>query len=280
MKTTNVQIMKSYILLLVGLFISIQTFAQKNNGYYGKKFFIDVEGLGNLPLISNIFSDAQYGYKAIGKTFILQKDNFNTGFRLNLGYAVKRNFGLSFEFGQDYSSVSMDNDEPLYLAQYENVYVKHEMLDVKTTVFIPKLEFTTSKALLPMGLSHQIGFGVANSRVAEKDYLYQYFDYSGITYPTTLYSTSTADIDPVNFEKFKTVKKFVLLYALNMRTPITKSLMFNYGIKYTLNIGKTPNDYYYGNDWKLSYTRSVENTIAKHRTFSFMNAYIGLTFVF
>lgn len=274
--------MKSNILLIVTLFITFLTSAQKNNGYYGKRFYVDVQGLANNPLFSNIFSNAQYSYKANGKNFVIQKDNINTGFRINAGYAVKRNFGLSFEFGQDYSSISMDNDEPLYLDQYYNVYVKHEQLDVKTTVFIPKLEFTTSKALLPMGLSHQLGFGIANSRVAEKDYLYQYFEYSGNYYPTTLYSTSTSDYDPVNFEKIKTVKKFVLLYALNVRTPITKSLMFNYGIKYTINIGKKPNDYYYynGADPTLSYTKAVENTIARHRGFSFMNAFVGLTFVF
>jgi len=90
-------------------------------------------------------------------------------------------------------------------------------------------------------------------------------------------------LDPINFEKIQNVKKFVLLYALNMRTPITKSLMINYGIKYTINIGKKPNDYYYaysGGDPTLNYTKYVENSIARHRGFSFMNAFVGLTFVF
>lgn len=274
--------MKTYIILFISLFISTFSFSQKNNGYYGKRFFVDLEGLANFPLFSNIFSYGEFGYKANGKNFVTTKDKFNTGFRINAGYAVKRNLGLSLEFGQDYSSVYMDNNDQMYYDEYNYLYVKHEMIDVKTTVFIPKIEFATSKALLPMGISHQIGFGIANSRVAEKNYLYQYTDsYYGVDYAPRLYSTSTTDLDPVNFEKFKTVKKFVLLYALNMRTPITKSLMFNYGIKYTINIGKTPNDYYYSySDPKLNYTKLVENAVARHRGFSFMNAFVGLTFVF
>lgn len=274
--------MKTYIILFISLFISTFSFSQKNNGYYGKRFFVDLEGLANYPLFSNFLTGTQYGYKANGKNFVTKNDNLNIGFRINAGYAVKRNLGLSLEFGQDYSSVKMDNSENMYLNDYYNVYVKHEMIDVKTTVFIPKFEFATSKALLPMGLSHQLGFGIANSRVSEKDYLYQYIDYSAGTNPITLYSTSKTDLDPVNFEKFKTVKKFVLLYALNMRTPITKNLMINYGIKYTINIGRTPNDYYYSysGDQTLNYTRSVENTVARHRSLSFMNAFVGLTFVF
>src|SRR5574343_501538 len=208
--------MKSYILLIASLFISFLTFSQKNNGYYGKRFFIDVEGLGNYPMFSNLFSNADNGYAA------------------------------------------------------------------NTTVFIPKFEFTTSKALLPMGLSHQLGFGFATSSAVEKDYLYQYTNYQ-FTSPIVNYSTYTNDIDPINFDKSQNVKKFVLLYALNMRTPITKSLMINYGIKYTINIGKKPNDYYYaysGGDPTLNYTKYVENSMARHRGFSFMNAFVGLTFVF
>ena len=233
--------MKSNILLIVTLFITFLTYSQKNNGYYGKRFFIDIEGLGNYPMFSNIFGYAYNGYAAQGKTLVPKKDNFNVGFRLNAGFAVKRNLGLSIEFGQDYSSIYMNEYDNMYFDYSTYLSVYHEMIDVKTTVFIPKLEFTTSKALLPMGLSHQIGFGIANSSIAEKDYLYRYYDYS-YALDTENYSTNDTYPDPINFDKAQKVKKFVLLYALNMRTPITKSLMFNYGIKYTINIGKKQNE--------------------------------------
>lgn len=273
--------MKSNILLIVTLFITFLTYSQKNNGYYGKRFFLDIEGLGNFPMFSNLFSNTDNGYAANATILSPQKDNFNVGFRVNAGFAVKRNLGLSIEFGQDYSSV-YGPDYEMYFDDYTYSYVKHELIDVRTTVIIPKFEFTTSKALLPMGLSHQLGFGFATSSAVEKDYMYQYTNYQ-FTSPIVHYDTYSNDLDPINFEKIQNVKKFVLLYALNMRTPITKSLMINYGIKYTINIGKKPNDYYYaysGGDPTLNYTKYVENSIARHRGFSFMNAFVGLTFVF
>src|SRR5574343_172994 len=244
--------MKSYILLIASLFISFLTFSQKNNGYYGKRFFIDVEGLGNYPMFSNLFSNADNGYAANSTVLSPQKDNFNVGFRINAGFAAKRNLVLSIEFVQDYSSV-YGPDYEMYFDDYTYSYVKHELIDIRTTVFIPKFEFTTSKALLPMGLSHQLGFGFATSSAVEKDYLYQYTNYQ-FTSPIVNYSTYTNDIDPIN-----------------------------YGIKYTINIGKKPNDYYYaysGGDPTLNYTKYVENSMARHRGFSFMNAFVGLTFVF
>ena len=273
--------MKNYTLILFSLTLSLFSLSQKNNGYYGKKFFIDLEGLGNYPMFSNIFSNSDNGYAENANTLTYKKDNFNVGFRVNFGYAVKRNFGLSIEFGQDYSSV-YGSYEDMYFDDYSSSAVAHEMIDVRTTVVIPKFEFTTSKALLPMGLSHQLGFGFATSSVVNKDYLYRYTDYY-LASPFQHYSTSSTNLDPINFEKFQNVKKFVLLYALNMRTPITKNLMFNYGVKYTINIGKKPYGYYssyYNGDQSLNYTKSINNAVARHRGFSFMNAFVGLTFVF
>lgn len=273
--------MNYFALLIITLSVSFCSFSQVNNGYYGKRFFVDIEGLGNNPMFSNIFANTDNGYSANGTVLSYKKDKFNVGFRINVGFAAKRNLGLSLEFGQDYSSIYGPDNE-MYFDDYTYSYVNHELIDVKTTVFIPKLEFTTSKALLPMGLSHQLGFGFATSAVIERDYLYRYTNYM-FTSPTVNYETATTDLDPINFEKFQNVKKFVLMYALNMRTPITKSLMINYGIKYTINIGKQPNAYYYaysGVDPTLSYTKAVENEIARHRGFSFMNAFVGLTFVF
>jgi hypothetical protein len=71
-----------------------------------------------------------------------------------------------------------------------------------------------------------------------------------------------------------------LMYGLSMRTPITKSLMIHYGLKYTINIGK-----YYGQNnhydqANSAYTNSFINAMYKHRTLSFINANLGLTFAF
>lgn len=271
--------MKKSVLIILYLIFSQHTFGQKNSGYYGKNTFIQIEGLANYPLFSNLLSDGNYSYGSNGNFLQNKKDNFNFGFRINAGYAVKRNIALSLEFGQDYSSIYPNT----YSYVYDNSYmysVQHEMIDIATTVFIPKIEFGTSKSLLPMGLSHQIGFGLAFSKAMEKDYLYRYFDeYNYISEEYQNYSTNSTGIDPINFESIEKVRKFVLLYALSMRTPVSKSLMIHYGIKYTLNVGK-PNYHTYANEGNKDYTNSLLYVMSKHRLYSFINANVGLTYVF
>jgi hypothetical protein len=266
--------MKYCILICWSLFCVFHSSAQENNGYYGKKIFVQIEGLANYPLFSNILSNDNYGYASEGTYLIRKKDNFNWGFRLNAGYALKRNFAVSLEVGQDYSSV--------YPLEYEYVFddvygyqVQHEMVDIATTVIVPKIEFGTSKSLLPMGLSHQLGFGVSYSKAIEKDYLYKYSYFD--EYQN--YSTSSEMVDPINFETMERVRKFVWMYALSMRTPINKSMMIHYGVKYTLNLGK-PGNHSHTSTGNEDYTTSLLYVISAHRFQSFINANIGLTYIF
>lgn len=281
--------MKLNLLFLLSLFIGFFGLSQKNNGYYGHKGFLQVETVMNYPMFSNIFALAQgnEAYSAGTSILIRKKDNFNLGFRVIAGYAIKRNVAISFEYGQDYSSV-YPGQYPNIIDNWGNVYeVDHEMLDIKTNVFIPKIEFGTSKALLPMGLSHQIGFGVAYSKVQEKDYLYRYSYYDNNLYsytslPYTNYSTSLTDSDPINFKMLNPIKRYVLQYALSMRSPISKSLMIHYGLKYTLNIGRKY-EYNYSNNYpeeNEQYTYAINQAIANHRLYSIINLNIGLTYAF
>lgn len=252
----------------------MHSFGQKDNGYFGKKAFIQVQSLMNYPFFYNVFGSI--GYAQSGNHLVAKKDNFNTGYRISAGYSVKRNISLIFEFGQDFSSVYLPDYASVDIDGY-NIYVKHEMIDVTTTVFMPIIEFGSSKALLPMGLSHQIGFGISNSKAKEKDYMFQYEnDYwgggPGVT--TSYQKYSTSDNDPLNFDNLDPVKKYIVMYGLSMRSPITKSLMINYGIKYTLNLGKPK--YVYNN----SIEYQLKDEMSKQRTYSFINLNLGLSFVF
>lgn len=273
--------MKFYLLFIASFVLSLFTFGQKNNGYYGHKGFIQVESVMSYPLFSNFLSNENNAYTSSNSSLILKKDNFNIGFRINAGYAIKRNIALSFEYGQEYSSVYLDPYNTVYTNFGDQYFVEHEMLDVTTNVFIPKIEFGTSKSLLPMGLSHQIGFGISYSKVKEKDYLYRYVDYSGASYTGyTHYSTSSSDLDPINFSNLKSLKRYVILYALSMRSPITKNLMIHYGLKYTLNVGKKQIYNSYSNNSNEYFTSEIIQSVARQRLYSFMSVNVGLTYAF
>lgn len=257
--------------------------AQTNNGYYGKKAFIQVQTLMNYPLFSNGFTDnsgyGNYGYVVSGNNLVVKKDNLNVGYRVTAGYSIKRNISLLFEFGQDFSSINAPDIITTFdnLFNYSEIrYLRHEMLDLSTTVFMPIIEFGSPNALLPMGLSHQLGFGIANTKVIEKDYAYKEATDEYGQFYSSIQHYSTSINDPIDFKKITPVKKYVLMYGLSMRSPITKNLLINYGIKYTLNIGKDKYDY----DWMETAEIEIIRTIYRHRSFSFINVNIGLAFAF
>jgi len=272
----------TYIFLIGSTF---SLFGQKDYGYYGHKAILQVEGLASYPFFSNVLTNDISGepsYRVKGDQLVKSKDRFNCGFRGTLGYAVKRNIVLLFEFGQDFSNTGPESNS--ITDKYGNScqISKHELLNVVTTSFIPKIEFATSKSLLPMGIGHQIGFGIANSKVIEKDYTYEIESYDAFTgqyaYTTVKYGDSNSDVDPINFEKLTSIKKYVLMYALNVRTPLSKSLLLNYGVRYTFNFGKNSGtNTNSGNDY---YTSSAIQTVSRHRLGSIINANLGICYTF
>jgi hypothetical protein len=278
--------MKVCITLIV-LSYSFLNLGQKNNGYYGRKAFMQIEFLGNNPLFYNLVSEEAetIGYKRIGNSISESNDKFNYGFRFSTGYAVKRNIGILFEFGQDFSTIYPKPNPLYYNTSYTPKIITHEMIDVTSTIFIPKVEFASAKSLLPMGLAHQFGLGFENSVIKQKDYLYVVQSSSSID-SIKLYSTSNSDLDPVDFNKLQSVRKLVVLYALSMRTPITKQMMIQYGIRYTLHLGnrnmkfnpdETSNETQMNNS---QYTNYLMFITSRQRALSIINVNVGLTYAF
>ncbi len=268
--------------LILTLFISAcsLSFAQ-NTGLYGKKRFLEVNGLGYVPIIGWFAADLNEVYKREGNLLLPGKDIINYGFRLNLGTTVKRNVALSVEFGYDYANIvandyvdvdGVDNWGYNTTARY---YFDHEMLDITSMVIMPKIEFTKDGGLLPLGLNHQIGIGYTSSTVKDREYLYTT---SGFNYE---YFTPNEDpeklIDKIaNYDQKHIGYSF--LYAFNVRTPITKSLLINYGLRYTLNIRNRSQIYSPGN-YGMS-AEEVSSRIGRMRLSNAITFNLGLTFAF
>ena len=255
---------------------------QKNSGFYGKKGVLQIDYVMNTPMFNNILNTEATAFKSEGDVLVKQKDYVNIGYRLNAGYAFTRNFALLFEFGQEFSSA--------YPAAYEFIYdqtgygyeVRHEMVDVFTYFFIPKIEVATANALLPMGLSHQIGIGLAYSIVQNKDYTYETIGYDNITGEQiiTPHKYSDAYIDPISFAQIRPIQKTVIYYGLNVRTPLNKSILLSYGLKYMLQLGKASSTSLEGNVGNERYTEMIERAVARHRALSFIHVNLGLSYVF
>ena len=300
--------MKLY-LLIIGIIISKLTFTQNDEGYYGNKHFISLETVFYSPIIYNIVENSN-----LDQNNLSVKDHINYGFHGSITQLIKRNFAFTFDFGIEYGSVYSDSyvnifsmnkqsdfkDDGYYLALSEHssnyeqsmsnetfessLYVNQENIDTRTFSFMPKFEIATKNALLPLGLSHHIGLGFSSTKIIEREYVYSMNNTTEILLPTSLeyVDANTFYKDHMyDFKNAKNILNYTFLYAIYKRTPITKNLMIQYGIKYTFNfhspykydVSEFDSPYFYTNN-------DMRHLINSQKSFNVMSATVGLTYVF
>lgn len=239
MKNRTITIKKSAVHSLTLSFIIamclFSTAFGQYNGYLGKKNVIEFFGVGYNPTFSNLI-DEYYISRPTATKFDEETDQFDFGFRLGFSHSFNSQFALGVEVGYDYFSVDRDFSQYNYSSFY-----KHEGLDIAMSSIMPKLIFSGKGSLQPMGISHQVGFGFVSYNVRERDYKEKAF-----STPIAINEDLFQIIDSPDYEK---PKGFVIMYALNMRTPISKSLFFTYGIRYQFHIIRE----------KYLYTYDVDN---------------------
>lgn len=246
--------MKKVATLLL-LFLSSLGYSQ-NNGYYGKKGYIEFLSTHNFPIIYNLLSSNDV-LKVENGQLVDRKQWYSPGFRVVLGVVGKKSSGVSFEYGIDFyrmagpQVVKTDEGTPI---------VYHESIPIRTNRFMIKIEMGNKNNLSPMGIIHQLGFGVSSTKIKQQNYSYQEKfnptpQLQTISYPTD---------DPYNMLQ--------VMYGFKKRVPINKSLLFSFGIRYNLNFGLDTLSF-------IKYKRIGDEV--KSRLFSnVINLDIGLTLPF
>ena len=272
--------MKNIIVLIVCFFIVFNGKTQTNKGYYNSKFYVSLDALANSPILYNFRSKSDE-YSKYDKNLNQKADKFNYGFRASFGVIIKRNFALCLEGGIDYANIYLEKSI-YYQDSMSSMYmnITHQKLDIQTYSFMPKIEFSVKNSLLPLGLSHQIGIGFNRTTLIDRNYnsFVTHNDYS-----------DNSDIQIQDFkERYfdfsnqSSTKTYTLLYAINMKTALSKSLLLNYGFRYTLNLHSSEvsnnfdfvsNVYYLQKDY-------ISNLIYKQRLYNLINFNIGLTYAF
>jgi hypothetical protein len=257
--------MKNTCSLLIICLFALNAAAQ-NSGLYGKKTYIEFNGMGHVALVN------QRGYVAelYGKTLSKKSDWLNGGFNVAAGIATRRDFMLGLEAGFWYFNVA----GPDYLSDDDNYYavsIRHEMLDVRTFSIIPTLTFGGKKGLLPIGLNHQVGLGYTRTKVLEKDYSYR----PGSTFYTTQDELDDLHAQNGGFVDYEHVYTGVTaVYTLKVRIPVSKAVMINYGLRYTLNF--TSADTGPSGNYKM-HPQTLRSEIGTARFSSLLSLNIGLT---
>lgn len=151
------------------LMVFINNVNAQNPGYFGKKNVVDFSFNLQNPLFSNLRTVLNSDNKLLGLNGSNIKpvsDRLDWGFRFNYSRPLKRSFAIGLEFGYDYFSVQRQAKQE----QYSSVYYYFQKIDINSMCIMPKLEFSSSGGLLPMGISHQVGFGVRIIKPVDKEY--------------------------------------------------------------------------------------------------------------
>jgi len=223
-------------ILIIFLFFTGFGYSQ-NTGLYGKKSVVEFQLFGNVPLLSN-WLDYRVFYKASGDQLEQGRNLLDYGIRFGAMRAFTNQFGLGLEFTLERQRIAAPNSVELEFDSWfgsftDMVNVNHEFIRLNTMSILPKFEFSRASNLLPIGLSHHVGIGYTRTTIVERDYVYNVILNSNYT-PTT-------DINSGLINYSNVITGFLVMYQLNMRTPITQRLMINYGIRYTANFVRRTN---------------------------------------
>ncbi len=263
-----------FIVLLSGGF----SFAQEE-GYYGKKTFVEFGAIGQFPVFQNVFGQIKgYTYKN-GKL----QEGYNV-----LDYSIRGAFStvlnekvaLGLEVSNRWYSYNAQKADELNRQYTDSVGVFHseyvsaklEMIPVQETTIMPRVVFSNNSGRVPAGLTQELGLGYSMIRVGS-DNLHAEVN-------SSLYTA--ADIqNQLLDDRMESAKGLVFLYGIRMNYPISKSLLgyvgFRYQYAYLLG-RKTYKDYEETENWVSG--REIWSRLNQRRQLGILNFGTGLILAF
>lgn len=267
--------MKLSILISI-LLLGFQTEAQEF-GYFGKKNTLSVNAIGSMPLIARFVERNQGYYVNEGGALTVKNDMLDYGLVVSLTRLNSGKLAYGMEVSLYYSNVPGPTFQNVLFSDEYNGYqfygtepITHERLKIRTFTFMPKIEYTLLGEQLPFGINNQVGFGVGQSVIIEDNYLVENINYD--TYYVVLQEYDAYDVE-------MKVYALSLMYAFNLRMPVSKSLMFNVGLRYNLNIPLASS---FTEDFGLTSSGGGETltTINRRRLSSISCLMFGLNYIF
>lgn len=254
----------------------------QDHGFFGKKNVLSINGTGAIPLINMIPPALNSNNFLYTRQLTQTKNIFDGGFNVSLIHGFSNSFGFGVEYAMTFGNCH--GPTFVYLQdEFGSTYrtdIIHEMLDLTTMTFMPKIEFTTTSSLISVGLHSEFGIGYSRTKVKDRAYASKFPSYVA----EEIFPSFNSDRI---FNKDDAYHSFTLQYGLCARVPISKSFMLQCGVRYSLNFNKN----IIGEDWSLIesnesnkgyYTskQDMGEIISKHRLFSVITGNVGLAFMF
>lgn len=237
------------LVITISLLFSLSyIFSQNKNTYFGKRYFVNTEFVGNFPLVYNISKRGEkYNHDMTRKTDLL-----NQSFHFIAGVILKRNIAISLDLSKGYFDVCPGstkyrygiNPNPIFYNDGEYKYIHTETMQAISNSFMLKFELTNKRNLFPLGISNQVGIGLSFSKIINNYYRSQVF-YSNYYMEDSEYydSDNYYDINPTflnkhlyNYEEQKAIKTLDIMYGLTKRTPISKNIFIQSGVRILFHV--------------------------------------------
>jgi hypothetical protein len=277
----------NHIVVVTAMVLAVSYSWGQTGGFYGNRKFVEFSFSGCFPLVYSFNKDY---YVKSGDGVAEGNDFVNGGYSGLIGIVIQPGVALSFSTGMWYSNVN--GPGTLYYFQEgsseaSSALVLHENLDVRTLSFMPIIEFTGKSGLLPMGVSHSIGLGFNTSWVKERAYAFEnkYDIYSnGNTIDFNEFMDSVVTVNGPYIDYKERYAGKTIMYALKIRTPISKQLMINYGFRYTLNVKHLLRYNNVSNvninSYETALKEQLSNNIKAAQLSSIISLNLGITYVF
>lgn len=223
---------KKYLLFILSIIVCHTSIAQ--NGYFGKKTVISVDGILKGNVIYNmLLTDFDYSDGTMnGKR---SSRPVGGGMNVSVSHYFRNTIGIGIDFNLVANYIKTPNEfmDYYYDANYGGYYghiVALQELKMRTYYIVPKVEWN-SNGNLPVGFSHSIGFGYAGSFIVDDNYKMTLYPMNyGSNYPSVGVSSSKRGSD------FRPVHGFVVEYGAKIRFPITSFMAFNLGSTLKLHV--------------------------------------------
>lgn len=263
--------MKNLSILILTFLILSNTYSQVN-GFFGKKNYLDFGVDLHSPLLYNFYSSLN---NSSNNTDLR---NINYGFHTSLSRVIQNNIAIGMEGALSFFSLAPD----IYANGSDYLNPTLDLIKISKTTIMPKVEFAYNDALLPIGVSNQIGLGFNYYKALESDYT---------GYVTSIENYDIIDVTKNNYYDFKNqerIKGYTIMYKLMMRIPLNKSLLYHFGFRYTFNfvpnlsslIGSTASTDVNLNDQYILSKSDVEYEIKAKENRSLIMFETGITFAF
>ncbi len=233
------------IVLIFSFIHLIGVFAQEEtNGFYGIKRYVSFDAQVSSPFIYNKIHKGELLDPKLesARSSLMMNYHFTYSKILDDGFAFSLELGTSnfdFAIGHNTKNYTPDVYATSVLAK-ENIIatnIKVPLVNVRSYTILPIFEFATDHGLIPAGLFHQVGIGYSWSQLTDQHYKIQVSGLSNDLLQTPVVKSYT----PTNLYDYKgkSIKTFSFVYGIVRRVPITKHVLFNYGVRYILNMPLT-----------------------------------------